>query len=228
LSDGLLICANVGDCEALLKLEAPVETISVERNGTIIPVKISNGVIRATVDHNCNNLTEVERVLNTGAKIKYSTTARGLREIDVFTKVVDEAGNSSYVQTPHAKQVGGYVVNASRDPAIYIHGGGVLNMTRSLGDFNAWFLSKEPDITKIMWEPGTKAKLLTASDGYFNCFSKVDQDLEMDWEIPPNQMCQRGHSTVGMLFGYTHADNTTIVVLETGVVPETSMTETGI
>ncbi len=217
LSDGMLICANVGDCEALLKIEAPEELVVVESNGVVCYGQMSNQVIRATVDHNCSNFAEVERVLATGAKIKYATSSRTSPELDVFTCTVNESGTIDYKITPHSKQTGGFVSNASLEPAIYFHADTHrLNMTRSLGDWNVWFLSTEPDVTVITWPKSTRARLLVASDGYFNCFNKNQQELEMDFSICPVEMCKRGHIAVGKVFSHAYADNTTIVVLETG------------
>jgi serine/threonine protein phosphatase PrpC len=215
-TDGLLICANVGDCEALLKTSSDLESIKVERNGQIEPVNISNNVIRATTDHNCNNYKEVVRVLETGARVMYASSLGRSAMIDAYTCVVNSDCTKSYINTPHSKQRGRFVSNISNDPAIYFVGGGMLNMTRSLGDHESWFLSKEPDVTKITWNPNDRAKLLVASDGYFNCFSKHEQEQEMSFDISPTEMCQNAHITVGKVFGHKYADNTTIVVLETG------------
>ncbi len=227
LTDGLLIVANVGDCDAFLKTNSPIESIVIERNGQVVSSSdlISEGVIKASVDHNCNNYSEVVRVLELGAKIKYATSARGLPEIDVFIPVVEKSDNDNedskpvikYEKVPHSKQVGGFVSNLSRDPAVYFHGNGVINMTRSLGDWNAFFLSAEPDVTRITWNKGDRARLLVASDGYFNCFSHEDQIKELDFDLTPSNICERGHTAVGKTFGHKFADNTTIVVLDTGL-----------
>jgi len=69
---------------------------------------------------------------------------------------------------------------------------------------------------KNTWPVGNRAKLLVASDGYFNCFSKESQLDEMNFAIVPSEMCKRAHIAVCNTFGYKYADNTTIVVLETG------------
>lgn len=217
LSDGHLICANLSDCEALIKISAPDESITVERNGHVIPTETSNGVIRATVSHNCSNLEEVDRVLKTGASIKYASHFSYAKQLDVFIPIVDANGKTVYKQTPHTNQQGAFTSNMSGEPAIYFHGGGILNMTRSFGDWSSYFLSREPDITVITWNPGTKTRLVVASDGYFNCFSKESQELELDFQLSPAEICQRGHTAVGKTFGYKHGDNTTIVVLETGL-----------
>jgi serine/threonine protein phosphatase PrpC len=217
LSDGQLICANLSDCEALIKISEPTESIVVQRNGQVIPTEISNGVIRATVSHNSSNMEEVERVLKAGAAIRYASQMGFAKQLDVFIPVVDADGKTKYERTPHAKQQGGFVSNLSNEPAIYFHGGGTVNMTRSFGDWNIYFLSSEPDVTVITWTPGTKTRLVVASDGYFNCFSKADQELELSFDLSPAEICQRGHTAVGKTFGYKYGDNTTIVVLKTGV-----------
>jgi serine/threonine protein phosphatase PrpC len=211
-----LICANISDCEALIKVDVPAESISVTRNGQVIPIEISNGVIRATVNHNWTNMEEVSRVLSAGATIKYATQARGAKEINVFERVVNSDGVETLVQVPHANQRGGYISNMSQEPAVYFHGsfGSMINMTRTLGDWNANFVSREPDVTVITWTPEARARLLVASDGYFNCLSKLDQELEMSFDLTPSEICTRGHVAVGKTFGHKYADNTTIVVLE--------------
>jgi len=218
LSPGQLICANLSDCEALIKIDSSVESVCVRRNNQVIPTEMSNGVVRATVNHNWTNMEEVERVLALGASVKYATQSMSATELDVYISVVDSEGLESYVQTPHSNQPGGYVSNMSREPAVYFHGkfGAKINMTRSLGDWSAEFLSREPDVTVITWPSESKARLLVASDGYFNCFSKEDQELELAFELTPSEICHRGHDAVGKTFGHRYADNTTIVVLETG------------
>ena len=217
LSDGQLICANLSDCEALVKISAPVESIVVQRNGQVIPTEISNGVIRATVNHNASNLEEVDRVLKLGAAIRYASQMSYVKQLDVFIPVVDSEGKTRYEQTPHANQQGGFVSNLSKDPAIYFHGGGTVNMTRSFGDWSCYFLSSEPDVTVITWASGTKTRLIVASDGYFNCFSKEAQELELSFDVKPAEICQRGHTAVGNTFGHKYGDNTTIAVLDTGL-----------
>jgi serine/threonine protein phosphatase PrpC len=215
-SPGKLICANISDCEALIKLDVPAESISITRNDAVVPAEISNGVIRATVNHNWTNMDEVKRVLNAGASIKYATQARGARELDVFKRVVDADGNETLVQVPHSKQTGGYISNMSREPAVYIRGEyeTSINMTRTLGNWDATFVSREPDVTVITWKPDARARLLVASDGYFNCLSRKQQELEMSFDLRPDEICSRGHEAVGKTFGHKYADNTTVVVLE--------------
>lgn len=217
LSDGQLICANLSDCEALVKISAPCESIVVQRNGQVIPTEISNGVIRATVSHNASNLEEVDRVLKLGAAIRYASQMSYVKQLDVFIPVVDADGKTRYDQTPHSNQQGGFVSNLSKDPAIYFHGGGTVNMTRSFGDWSCYFLSSEPDVTVITWTPETKTRLIVASDGYFNCFSKEAQELELSFDVKPAEICQRGHTAVGNTFGHKYGDNTTIAVLDTGL-----------
>ncbi len=215
LTDGCLIVANVGDCEALVKID-PSANITIERNGLFIPNDSTDGIIRATVDHNINNMNEVMRVLATGAKIKYATQKSYFPEIDVFTKY-EENGEIKFVQNPHSNQQGGFISNMSRDPAVYFHGGIKLNMSRSIGDWDGIYVTAEPDITRITWDQGKRARLLVASDGYFNCFSKEEQNNELVFDLKPSEICERGHVAVGKTFGHKYADNTTIVVLDRGV-----------
>lgn len=217
LSAGQLICANLSDCEALIKIDSPIDDVCVTRNNQHIPTDMCNGVIRATVNHNWTNMDEVRRVLAAGATIKYATQTRGAKELDVYVPFMDSDGIETYVQTPHSNQLGGFLSNMSREPAVYFHGrfGSKINMTRSLGDWEAEFLSREPDVTVITWPEKSRARLLVASDGYFNCLSKEDQEEELSFDLTPSEICQRGHAAVGKTFGHKYADNTTIVVLET-------------
>ena len=215
LSDGRLIVANVGDCEALIKIDLASSDLIIERNGTIISNDSTNNVIRATVDHNISNTAEINRVLATGAEIKYASNKGFARQVDVFTKV-EENGEVKLVQNPHSDQEGGFVSNMSKDPAVYFYGGITLNMTRSIGDWKGIYISSEPDVTCITWTPGKRARLLVASDGYFNCFSEEDQLNELSFDLKPTEICLRGHTAVGKTFGHRYADNTTIVVLDRG------------
>lgn len=213
LFDGCFISANVGDCEALIKLSVEPAFVQCETNGILIPTKIIDGVIRTTCDHNCKNMLEVERVLNAGAMVKYATQAR-VHEINVYTPVI-ENGTISYVHTPHSKQKGGFVSNMSKDPAIYFHANGEkINMTRAIGDWSCEFLLAEPDVTRVIWPQGTKARLLVASDGYFNSWSDQDQINQMDFNVSAEEICMRGYEQVGKIFSHTHADNTTIVIVD--------------
>jgi hypothetical protein len=50
------------------------------------------------------------------------------------------------------------------------------------------------------------------TDGYFNCINITELDKELVY--PALEICTRGHAYVGSTFGHAHADNMTIVVLE--------------
>jgi len=213
LTDGCLIVANVGDCEALVKIDTVSNDVILERNGVTIPNVSPDNIIRTTVDHNISNYDEVVRVINAGAQIKYASTNSFVPQVDVFTKL-EENGKVKFVQNPHSNQIGGFISNLSKDPAVYFHGGASLNMTRSIGDWSAYYVIAEPDITRVTWTPGKRARLLVASDGYFNCFSKEDQHNELSFDLKPSEICERGHVAVGKTFGHKYADNTTIVVLD--------------
>jgi len=215
-SDGCLIVANIGDCEAILKTNLPNESIFVERNGQPIQPEFNNGCIYATTDHNCNNLEEVSRVLNTGALIKYASNSSRIRPIDAFTQIV-ENDIIKYVRVPHTQQKGGYINNMSNDPAIYIYdikNRKTMNMTRSVGDWEACFLSTIPDVTKITWTQGNRARLVIATDGYFNCLSKENQINELSFVYTPNIICERACKAVADTFTHADGDNMTICICD--------------
>lgn len=216
-SDGCLIVANIGDCEAILKTCAPKESIIVERNGQKIQTEITDGCIRATSDHNCNNLDEVSRVLNTGAQIKYATISsknkKKIQPIDVFKRNPD----NTISIVPHSQQENGYVNNMSYEPAIYINDYNSckkMNMTRSIGDWEVRFLSTIPDVTKITWTCGNRARLVVGTDGYFNCFSKEDQIKELSFDYTSKIICERAYNAVENTFTHKLADNTTIGICD--------------
>jgi serine/threonine protein phosphatase PrpC len=216
-SDGCLIVANIGDCEALLKTYAPKESIIVERNGQKIQTEITDGCIRATSDHNCNNLDEVKRVLDTGAQIKYATTSsrnkKKIQPIDAFKRNPD----NTISIVPHTQQENGYVNNMSYEPAIYINDNNSskkMNMTRSIGDWQVRFLSTIPDVTKITWTCGNRARLVVGTDGYFNCFSKEDQIKELSFDYTSKIICERAYNAVENTFTHKLADNTTIGICD--------------
>jgi serine/threonine protein phosphatase PrpC len=212
-SDGCLIVANIGDCEAILKTNTPINSILVERNGQLIQPEFTNGCIRATTDHNCTNLDEVERVLKTGAKIKYSSK---VRQIDAFTQIV-ENDIIKYIKVPHVQQKGGYVNNMSGDPATYIYdykNHKIMNLTRSIGDWGACFLSTIPDVTKITWPKGNRARLVVGTDGYFNCLSKENQINELSFVYTPKIICERAYKAVGDTFTHAEGDNMTIYICD--------------
>lgn len=216
-SDGCLIVANIGDCEAYIKTIAPKESIIVERNGQIIPTKLSNGCICATTNHSCTDLDEVNRVLNTGAEIKYATMSsknkKKIQPIDAFKRNAD----NTIEIVPHAQQEGGYVNNMSYEPAIYIsdyNSCKKMNLTRSVGDWEVQFLSTIPDVTKITWPRGNRARLVVGSDGYFNCFSKEDIINELSFVYTPNIICERAYNEVDATFKHELADNMTIGICD--------------
>ena len=215
-TSGCLIVANVGDCEALLKINSPEGEIVFERNGNIDDTFVldDSGVIRATVDHNCNNLEEVKRVLDTGSRILYASLYSTTTKIDVFTiSTKDEI--AQLVHTPYSNQIGGFVCNVSKEPAIYIvDDNTTLNMTKSFGDWTSTFISSIPDVTKITWAKEKQARLIVATDGYFNCIDKQVQGAELSFDLSPIDICTRAYEAVGKTFGYGNADNTTIVVFD--------------
>lgn len=217
-TDGCLIIANVGDCEALLKTNSLCEEVVFERNGKIDTTFVlsESGVIRTTVDHNCNNLEEVKRVLNIGAQILYGTDSNNIQQ-NVFSSII-ENGNAKLIQNPHINQIGGYLCNVSGDPAIYFSDNNIiLNMTRSLGDRSGIFISGIPDVAKITWPKEKQARLLVATDGYFNCINKSKHDDELSFDLSPIDICTRAYNAVGNTFGYDNADNTTIVIFDIGI-----------
>jgi len=212
-SDGCLIVANIGDCEAILKTNVSKDSIFVERNGQPIQTDMTYGCICVTTDHNCTNLDEVERVLNTGAKIKYSSN---VRQIDAFTQII-ENDIIKYIKVPHTQQKGGYVNNMSGDPATYIYdykNHKIMNLTRSIGDWGACFLSTIPDVTKITWPKGNRARLVVGTDGYFNCLSKENQINELSFVYTPKIICERAYKAVGDTFTHAEGDNMTIYICD--------------
>ena len=105
------------------------------------------------------------------------------------------------------------------DPAIYIYDNDngnniVLNMTRSIGHWGSCFISTEPDITRITWPSGNRARLLVGTDGYFNCLTKENQLNELSFDFTPQDICERGYKAVGDTFGYNNGDNMTICICE--------------
>jgi serine/threonine protein phosphatase PrpC len=215
-SDGCLIVANIGDCEAFLKTNAPDTSIFVERNGQLIPTEITNNCIHATTDHNFNNPDEIIRVFNTGARIKYATNRMYAQQIDAYKQIV-ENGIVRYEEVPHSNQIGGFKCNMSGEPSRYIYdsvSGNILNMTRSIGDWGTSFLSAKPDVTKITWSSGNRARLLIGSDGYFNCLTRENQFNELSFDFTPNIICERAYKAVGDIFTHSRADNMTICVCD--------------
>jgi len=96
LTDGCLIVANVGDCEALVKIDTVSNDVTLERNGVTIPNVSTDNIIRTTVDHNISNYDEVVRVINVGAQIKYASTNSFVSQVDVFIKL-EENGEVKFV-----------------------------------------------------------------------------------------------------------------------------------
>jgi serine/threonine protein phosphatase PrpC len=213
--DGRLIVANIGDCEAILKTDVP-ESIVVERNGALIEKEMIDGCIHATTRHDCLNPSEVHRILEEGSTITYASNSSRVQPIDAYTRII-ENGITKYERVPHVRQKGGYINNVSGDPAMYIRDrdtGKMMNLTRSLGDPGAGFLSSTPDVTIITWTRGNRARLVVGTDGYFNCLSDDGQINDLSFNNTPNIICERAYKAVGDTFTHADGDNMTICICD--------------
>jgi serine/threonine protein phosphatase PrpC len=219
IGDGLYICANLGDCESYIKIDAPLESIQVKYNNNITSTEeyFDRGIIKGTTDHNYKIESEARRVLELGGMIKYQSLDVTAPLIDVYNVIKDEEDNIiSICKNDPKTQIDSFPINANGDLSVYHYNklGSRINLTRSLGDFEYEFMKKEPDIVHIEFEKGHKIKLISGSDGYFNCYkSEVIYDILLN-DITPENICSNGYIQVGKTFGHADADNTTICAID--------------
>lgn len=217
ISDGLYICANLADCDSYIKIDAPSDSIIIKYNNNIVPTEeyLHEGIIKGTTEHNYKNTAEAIRVLELDGTIKYHSTIKSEPLIDVFNITRDDQNKIiSLTQNNPEMQIGRYHINVNRDLAIYHYSGeSRINLTRAVGDYVYNFIRRDPDIVHVEFEKGHKYKLISGSDGYFNCYSQKELFSVLSSDISPSDICKNGYTKVGDTFGYDEGDNTTICVI---------------
>jgi serine/threonine protein phosphatase PrpC len=95
VGDGLFICANLGDCESYIKIDAPPESIQVKYNNNVTSTEeyFYKGILKGTTEHNYKNESEARRVLELGGMIKYQSSEVTAELIDVYDVIKDEENN---------------------------------------------------------------------------------------------------------------------------------------
>lgn len=205
-SDSFKICANLADCSAFTFIDTDPSNIIMLRDGKSINV-ISNE-LELTEDHGPESQSEVKRLLEMGAEIKFATSRNGPAHDAYNVQIID--GVKTYKEFPHTVQPGAFSMNVSGKIAKYIHMDRYsFNLSGSFGDFGCPFLRRRPTITKVSYPKGTQTKLIVGSDGYFNCFTstQISQQLTLD----PVVICQNAYERVGATFGHSNADNMTVI-----------------
>lgn len=204
--DGFKICANLADCTAFTFIDTDPSNIKMLRDGESIT--ITSNELELTEDHGPDSLSEVKRLLEMGAEIKFATSKIGPEHDAYNVQIID--GVKTYKAFPHTIQPGAFSMNVSGKIAKYIHMGRyTFNLSGSFGDFGCPFLRRRPTITKVSYPNGTRTKLIVGSDGYFNCFTstQISQQLKLDIDV----ICQNAYERVGATFGHSNADNMTII-----------------
>ena len=194
LCDGRQIVANLADCEAVTRYECDPSLITLNRDGIPQPTPTSP-IVCLTRSHGPHDASELVRVRTCGARIRNE----------------------------------GRPVNADQQLGMYVvcpYSNLNLNLTRAFGDFHASFVIPAPTVTVVEFPPHTLTKTIICSDGCSNCFTHerpVEGFSAMNdlFTLSPAEICARGRNEAERLFGVDAADNTTILVLESGgVVPE--------
>jgi serine/threonine protein phosphatase PrpC len=204
--DGIKICANISDCEAITFIDTDPSNILMFRDG--IQLKNESQIITLTEDHSADSLSEVERVINIGAKVHFDSSNGSFCKEAYYQEIKD--GVTTYKAHPYTIQSGSYKNNVNGDVAKYVkHGRFQFNMTAALGDFGCIFLKHRPTLTIITFPKGTQTKLIIGSDGYFNCFTTIEVTEQLYLDI--DTICTNAYEKVDKTFGYDNADNMTII-----------------
>jgi serine/threonine protein phosphatase PrpC len=205
--DGFKISANLADCEAFTLIETDPSNIRMTRDGIDIPV-MSN-TIQLTVSHGPHLLSEVKRLLDMGASIKFASSDPIVDCKDAYT-VENKDGITTYNAVHHTSQFGSYYNNVNNTVALYVHMGGfTFNMSASFGNIGCPFMKRIPTVTVVTFPKGTHTKLIVGSDGYFNCFKTAEINEQLT--LTPDMICTSAHAKVGLTFGYANSDNMTVI-----------------
>ena len=186
--DGRIIVANLGDCEAVAQFHCLSDSIILTRDG--VSQSCSSPIIYLTRSHGPHDASELARIRSLGCTIRHT----------------------------------GRPVDADQTPGMYVQcprSGAQLNLTRAFADFPASFMSPIPTITDVTFPPTTRVTTIICSDGAGDCFTHnrpVEGFLAMTnlFTLSPAEICNTCQSEAGRLFGPTHADNTTVLVVESG------------
>ena len=208
--DGCEIIANLADSETITRINTDLGSIKIVRDGVDIGPQTTN-CIMLTKDQGPHCLEEATRLLKLGCTVQYDRSPYRLPSVDVY-KVIDKEKHIYSKVSPTTIQ---HLppVNMSMMPGIYISKGvHTLNLCYGFGDVNVEFMKCEPTVTVTTYPPGTQTTTIMGTDGYFNCINITELDKELVY--PALEICTRGHAYVGSTFGHAHADNMTIVVLE--------------
>jgi hypothetical protein len=180
------------------------------RDGINIPV-VSNE-IELTESHGPHLPSEVKRLLEMGAAIKFASQDPFAVCKDAYTAETEDSV-TTYKPVPQTSQVGFYYKDVSHNHssvAMYIHmDGRQLNLSASMGNIGCLFMKRLPTITVVTFPKGTRTKLIVGSDGYFNCFKSAEISEQLT--LTPELICTNAHEKVGSTFGHAHADNMTVI-----------------
>ena len=189
LCDGRQIVANLADCEAVIHIADDLASVSLKQDGILQP-PLTSPIVYLTQPHSPHDVSELLRVRSCGARIQHT----------------------------------GRPINADQDLGIYVQcprSSLSLNLTRAFGDFRASFMSSTPTIHDITFKQGTLTKTIISSDGYSNCFTHTKPihgylAMAEQFTLSAAEICAVGRAEAGRVFGPTTADNTSILVLESG------------
>ncbi len=220
IMDERIICANSGNCEAIAVINCSPENIEVKVNDEPFSFPSPEGSptithIRLTTEHTGYNPKEAMRVRAAGATVDYKCLTRD----PSMTRSPMYAYGGAFI--PGQDISGTYKINASGRLAHNIrdvYSGEYRTVTRSFGDWGLNFIIAQPDITDVTFPAGTHVRLVTGSDGYFNCISESKQFVVAAYD-PIDEVVSTGLSEAynlfpGSIFGTTNADNLTVLVYD--------------
>lgn len=233
LTEGRVISANIGDCDAVifspssvsswdLKCVQDGQPMVVGQDGRMMPIGSGaeaeidrstqvSAPIRLTPSQGVDNLEEVLRVVRTGASLLWFQP--GIRT-PAFEKVYGPDGTVTGVKklpVPH----GTTVITASGDPGVYIHNppedpsSTCLNVSRRFGSKGPRWTSAIPSVADFTYPVGTDLMCLVATDGFFNCLRRsgpVDE-LATAFNCGVEGILDYFLSAVDKTFGRRNADN---------------------
>ncbi len=228
-----IICANVGDSEAITRIHCPSAHITSTIDSVPVVVEPTEGSadithLRLTTDHSGFNPVEAARVLSSGARVEYM--CRDLGQAAMYSHAVVD-GIPTYQFIDPRTIPGTYATTASGQVAHYITDPislQQLNMSRSMGDWAAVgsrlgaFIIAEPSVNVVTFPPGTRVRLVTGSDGYFNCIPESAQFAVASKTM--EEVITDGFAAAYRLFpgrtpGTSSGDNLTVLVYDSEPLP---------
>lgn len=222
---GHVICANLGDCDAHIKLH-PTDALNTETDITfchemggepsLVP---KNHVLQLTEDHSGESDAEVHRVMGHAnctliyGQSENNQTAIEACELNLMHPIVDDVIHK-IKRVPYQTVPGVYASDVNMTIASYFYHRTSrlrLNIGRALGDYEYPFVTDAPSVCELRYPQHMVATTIIGTDGYFNCLTTAE--LESQLNLTPQEICDNSVKFVEGSFGCNHADNMTVVAI---------------